>query len=74
MTILPRPSVSPLHSFASLPSHQPSFTELLAAIWRWWRPRPAPLRERQLEAAVVARIVAELEDGEGRPGRQEGGA
>ena len=62
MTPLPRPSVSPLYSFCSTPSHRATFADDLRSIWRWWRPRPAPLRERQLEEAVIAKLVAELED------------
>ena len=66
MTILPHPHASPLPSWASRPAslpiaRQPSFTESLKAIWRWWRPRPVSLRERQLADAVVERIAAELE-------------
>lgn len=58
-------SASPLHSFVTVPTgRQPTLAATLKAIWLWWRPRAVPLRERQLEEAVVERIAAELEDGE----------
>jgi hypothetical protein len=55
-------SVSPLHSFITVPSHRaPSLIESLRAIAVWWRPKTPTLRERQLEAALVERLAAEIE-------------
>jgi hypothetical protein len=64
---LPRPSVSPLPSYASRPgvtiSRSPSFAETIMAIWSWLRGghRPMPLRRQIAEARLVAEVAAELE-------------
>jgi hypothetical protein len=63
---LPRPSASPLPSYASRPiaiSRSPSFSETIMAIWAWLRGgyRPVPLRRQILEARIVEALVAELE-------------
>ena len=68
MTILPRPSVSPLHSFASLPTHRaPSLSDALRSIIGWLtnrQPTP-PKSEEQLEARLVDLLAEELaENGE----------
>jgi hypothetical protein len=67
MTILPRPSVSPLHSFASLPTHrvQP-FSATLRAVWLWLTGRQSkPSKsEVQFEQRIVDLLAAELEDDE----------
>jgi hypothetical protein len=62
--ILPNPSVSPLHSFASTPVRRtPSFAETVGAVMRWMtgRRRPAPPRERQIEARLVDEIAEHLD-------------
>jgi hypothetical protein len=67
MTILPHPSVSPLHSFASIPTgRQPAFNNALKAIIRWAIGRqPQPSKsEEQLQARLVDLIAAELEENE----------
>jgi hypothetical protein len=65
--ILPRPSVSPLHSFVSVPtiSHRAvSFSAALRLIVRWMTGRQpeSSARDRQLEAAVVQKLIEELPD------------
>jgi hypothetical protein len=58
-------SASPLPSFATRPPYAvrpPTFAESLRALWRWWRPRPVPLRVLFAEARVVERLAAELEE------------
>ena len=64
MTILPHPSVSPLHSFASLPTHrEPSFPAALRSIIGWATGRqPTPSKgEAFLEQKIIERLAAELE-------------
>ena len=70
MTILPRPSVSPLPSFCSTrPDPVPryvSFSETVEAVWRWLRGVGPDWRERAREARIVAQVAdlmaAEMED------------
>jgi hypothetical protein len=63
-----RYSVSPYYSFVTVPTRRvPSFGESLKAIWRWWRPRPVPLRQMFVEAKLVAEIAAEFEEAEAEP-------
>lgn len=64
---VPRYSASPPCSFAS--SVQPvrrvaSFSETVGAVMRWMtgRRRPASPRERQIEAKIVERLAAEIEE------------
>jgi hypothetical protein len=40
------------------------FTDACKAIWRWRRGDRLTQRERQLEAALIEGLVAELEEGE----------
>ena len=58
-----RYSVSPLPSYCVVPTRRaPSFAEMVKAVWRWFtgtQPRPT-MRERQLEAAVIERLVEEM--------------
>jgi hypothetical protein len=59
-----RYSVSPWYSFVTVPvQRSPSFSEIVSAIWKWWRePTPTPtLRERQLEAALIERLAEETD-------------
>jgi hypothetical protein len=68
MTIfLPGPSASPLHSFASLPTHRaPSVADALRAIVRWItgrQPKP-PKSEVQFEQRIVDLLAQELEENE----------
>ena len=70
MTILPRPSVSPLPSFCSTrPDPVPryvSFSETVEAVWRWLRGVGPDWRERAREARIVAQVAdlmaAEMEE------------
>ena len=56
-----QPIAELLHSPEVVPVRRAvSFTESLKAIWRWWRPRPVPLRERQLAEAVGEWNAAEF--------------
>jgi hypothetical protein len=60
-----RYSVSPLHSFVTVPSHRAtSFSEMLAQVWRWLTNRhPTPtLQQRFAEARLVERLAEELEE------------
>jgi hypothetical protein len=64
MPPLPRPSVSPLPSWASRPAPDSTvvpFPDAAKAISRWWRGDRLTQRERQIEAAAVERLVDELE-------------
>jgi hypothetical protein len=61
-TPLPRPSVSPLPSFATVPARSPSFVEMAAAIWAWIGRVPATVAERRHADFEVARIRAQIED------------
>jgi hypothetical protein len=65
-----RYSVSPLHSFCTVPVHRtPSFAETVKAVWRWVTGHHAlPLRERIIEQRVVERLAEEIEE-EGTSGR-----
>ena len=60
MPPLPRPSASPLPSWASRPAtpHTPvvPFTDACKAIWQWWRGTRPTLRERQIEPAQIERL------------------
>jgi hypothetical protein len=67
MRPLPHPSANPLPSWASRPAtpytHVVPFTDACRQIGRWItgrKPRQT-MRERQLEAAAVERLVDELE-------------
>ena len=64
---LPRPSASPLHSFASLPTHRaPSVADALWAIVRWItgrQPKP-PKSESQLQDRIIDLLAEELSEGE----------
>jgi hypothetical protein len=62
---VPPYSASPLYSFASSVQpvrRSPSFSETFGAVMRWatGRHRPAPPRERQIEARLIAEIEAEI--------------
>jgi hypothetical protein len=65
MTILPRPSVSPLYSFCSVrPDVVPryvSFAETFSAVWGWLRGREPDWRERAREQRVIEALAEELE-------------
>jgi hypothetical protein len=65
MTILPRPSVSPLYSFCSVrPDVVPryvSFAETFSAVWGWLRGREPDWRERAREQRVIEMLAEELE-------------
>jgi hypothetical protein len=58
-------SVSPLHSFVTVPTrHSPSFAETIRMIWRHLTGRPKPtIREQFLEAALIERLADEMEEG-----------
>jgi hypothetical protein len=67
MTILPKPSVSPLPSYASLPTHRPvSFAETVMLVWRWFtgRQKPPSKSEVQLQARLVDLLAEEMANGE----------
>jgi hypothetical protein len=61
MTILPRPSVSPLPSFCSTRSdvvpRYVSFSETVEAVWRWLRGVGPDWRERAREARIVDAVA-----------------
>jgi hypothetical protein len=40
----------------------PTFAESLRALWRWWRPRPVPLRVMFAQQRAIERLAAELEE------------
>jgi hypothetical protein len=65
MQPLPHPSVSPLPSFASMPTvrRSPSFGETLGAVLRWMigRQRQPSLRERFKTARLIDQIAEELD-------------
>jgi hypothetical protein len=65
MQPLPRPSVSPLPSYCTVTPVRRTlgFAESLGQILRWatGRRRPAPQREREIEARIVERLAAELD-------------
>ena len=66
MTPLPRPSVSPLPSFAiSRPGHSSPvpFSAALMAIWQWLtsRRRPVPLKRQIAEQRMVEALIEEIE-------------
>lgn len=67
MQPLPRPSVSPLPSWASRPGIPRSapFIEIIRDVLRWWFQlhKPTP-RERFLEQRAIEKLAAELEDAE----------
>jgi hypothetical protein len=59
----PHYSVSPFYGFVTTPiDRAPSFAEMLTTIWRWRRGTKPTMRERQLEAAAVERLAAEMGD------------
>ena len=67
MTPLPRPSVSPLPSYACTPFYQPRpqpFPFQLATIMQWIVPRLRPRNRSliRLEAMVIDEIADQLED------------
>jgi hypothetical protein len=70
MQPLPRPGVSPLPSYCTVPiQRSPSLAETVRAIWRWCRAGRLTARERQLAEALVERLAAEIEEeGEGEGG------
>ena len=67
MTILPRPSASPLPSYCSVTTvRQPSFADALRAVIAWLTNRqPKPSKsELQFQDRLIERLAAELEDDE----------
>jgi hypothetical protein len=65
MQPLPRPSVSPLYSFCSMPTHRAvSFSESLKAIIAWLRGTKSSRSEEQLQARLVDRLAEELAENE----------
>jgi hypothetical protein len=67
MQPLPRPSVSPLYSFCSVPTHRaPSFSAALRSIMAWltgYQPEVSK-SEKQLEARLVDLLAEELAENE----------
>jgi hypothetical protein len=65
MQPLPRPSVSPLHSFASTPTvrRSPPFALTLGLVWRWLigRRRLVPMRQQMIEARPIEALSEELD-------------
>ena len=65
MQPLPRPSVSPLHSFASTPTvrRSPPFAEILGLVWRWLigRQRSVPMRQQMIEARLIEALSEQLD-------------
>jgi hypothetical protein len=65
MQPLPRPSVTPLWSFASTPTvrRSPSFAETFSEVMRWLtgRPRPAFQTDRLREQRLVDEIAEQLD-------------
>ena len=59
-----RYSVSPLHSFASLPPavRQASFSETLAILWRWARGDRPSLRQTFAEERLIEKLADEMGD------------
>jgi hypothetical protein len=59
---LPHPSVSPLWSFASIPTirRSPSTMEMVRAVWRWLtgRRRAPSLKQRFREQRLIDEIIA----------------
>jgi hypothetical protein len=65
MQPLPRPSVSPLYSFCSIPTRRsPPFTESLKAIWSWLRGKPPSFRESVRQANLIERLAEEMRQAE----------
>ena len=67
MQPLPRPSVSPLYSFCSVPTvRQPSFSAALRSIIAWLTGRQPKVSrsEQQLEQRIVDLLAEELEENE----------
>ena len=66
MKPLPRPSVSPLPSNAVRPRYvagpPPSFIEMARLVWRWLRGIRPDWRQAALEARIVDKIAAEMDD------------
>jgi hypothetical protein len=65
MQPLPRPSVSPLPSYASIPTgRQPSFAETVRAVLRWFTNRQLPPSKGELflEQRIIERLAVELQD------------
>jgi hypothetical protein len=68
MTILPRPSVSPLYSFCTISTHRVvSFSAALRSIIAWLSGRqPKPSKsEVQFEQRIVDLLAVELEENDG---------
>ena len=63
--ILPNPSVSPLHSFASTPTvrRSPSFGETLGEVMRWLtgKPRKVSQTDRLRERRIIEALADEIE-------------
>jgi hypothetical protein len=58
MPPLPRPSVTPLPAYASLPTHRaPSFVDALKAIVAWLRGTKPSRSEVQLQDRLVERLA-----------------
>ena len=55
-------SVSPLHSFVTVPTQRaPSLAEMIRAIIAWWRGTRPTFREQVRQAKIVAQLAAEME-------------
>ena len=58
-----RYSVSPLHSFVTVPAQRaPSFIEALKAIASWLRGKPPTFREKVREANLIEALAKEIEE------------
>ena len=57
---------SPFYSFVTVPGQPVPLRESLRTIWRWCRGVRLSARERQIEAAVIERLVEEMNE-EGIP-------
>ena len=77
MPPLPRPSASPLPSWASRPAtpHTPvvPFTDACKAIWRWLRGVQPGWRERFAEQRLIERLAQELDEGDRKEERKTKG-
>jgi hypothetical protein len=75
MRPLPRPSASPLPSYASRPGLQPrpvSFSDMLRSIIAWWRGVHPNWRERFAEQRLIERLAQALAEADSKERKTKG--